>query len=245
MNHNAVSTKGFPLVLATISVFLCSLFALPAMPQTDSEQPAISPVENFAKVAVESGLFMMLKTRTSVGRVKYDPDNDLFELNDVRIYNPRGYDTSKTAITFDRLTLIADQRELFSKEPVLRLVEMAGLNVDAELDIKKGLNIKKLLDSAKRLPPLELDDFKSWQINKTVLDGAKISLNSNIPLVPNRKEELDRVEFDLSGGLTTNQAVARVLTELIDRLGLDWSALPDFDETLNTVKTIIIDQEQE
>ena len=245
MNHNIVRTKGFPLAAIAICLFLCVMFALPALPQTDSEQPAISPVENFAKIAVESGLFMMLRTRTSVGRVNYDSDKDLFELNDVRIYNPRGYDTSKTAITFDRLTLIADQRELFRKEPTLRLVEMTGLSVDAELDIKKGLNIKKLLDSAKRLPPLELEDLKAWQINKAVLDGARISLNSNIPLVPNRKEELDRVEFDLSGGLTTNQAVARVLTELMDRLHLDWTSLPKFDDTLNTVTTVVIEPEQE
>ena len=196
-----------------------------AMLAAAGEPVDAGPLEALAKAAVGHVLSFVLEVPTTVGGVRLDLEQQVLEVTGVRVANPEGFH-GETAITVDKARIEADPMALFAPEPLVRLINVTGATVNAELNPAKGINLKKLMDSAGRFkgPGLIKLPPKKWRIDKVVLDGCVADTTMQLLTKQTRCKTLDRIEMSLAGpdgkGVTTDEAVVKVLQVLIGKIGL-------------------------
>ncbi len=206
-------------------IVLLTLLAMafqPAMPAENlPRRPDIS-LEDIAKVAVEQVLTHFLEARTTVGGIRLDLGEQILEIKNLRVANPRGF--SRTPVIEAELAQIeADPKLLFAKEPSIRLVKLKGASINAEQNFSHGVNLEKLVKSVSRIKGLKLlpkSGEKKWTIEKGVIEDCAFRFSS--PLVGQGPYErrMDHFEMSLAGpngqGLTTQEALTKVLRRFMD-----------------------------
>lgn len=184
------------------------------------------PLERVARFAVGKVLSFVLETETTVGSVRLDPDKQIVELNNLRIGNPKGFD-AETVIALENVRVQADPKLLFSDEPVVSLIGVRGASVNAEANVSRGVNLKKLLDSASRFGEpklLKLLPKKKWRIEKALIESCEVNIITQLLEKKTSTKKLERFEMSFLGkdgkGMTADQAMVKVLETLIEKIGL-------------------------
>lgn len=212
-----------------MSSFLMLLAALCVNQAADTGDKDPTVLEKIARVGVEKIVGFVLETNVSLKSVSLDPKDGNFELNGLSIANPKGF-TSENAMELEKVRLEADIKSLFSNEPFIKLVNVGGATVNAELNVSRGINLKKFLDSASRFgggkgggksgKPSE----KRWRIEKALLEKSSLNIISPLSLGQKQTKSLDHVEFSIMGadgkGATTDEAIGQILDLLLKESGL-------------------------
>lgn len=196
----------------------------PAETAREGEQPspaASDRLETLAKVGIETALSFLLETRTTVEGVRLDPAAEVLELDGLRIANPKGFDGDAPAFSAQRVRVEAKPEALFSPKAVIRLVEVEGGTVHAQMKIRRGLNLKRLLDSAARFKTPRLLGEKRWIVEKGIMTDCLLRFASDWP--PRTYEyPLEPMELSMKGpggrGVTADKALAEVLLRLIEAI---------------------------
>jgi len=204
-------------------VCLSFVMGLPCPGMEGPADPPPTPLETGAKIAVETVLSFVLETRVTAERVRLDADTERFELLNLRIANPKAFDSETPAIAVKRILLEAPPDVLFAPDPVVRVVEVSGAVINADADLRHGINLKKLLDSAARFKGPKPDDQKKWVIEKGLLRESVVNLTTELLVQQTREYKLKPIEMTLKdkdgGGLTADQAISRVLRRILDEIG--------------------------
>lgn len=195
--------------------------------QDQNTDPTI--LERIARAGINQVLSFVLDTPASVERIRLDKEQQFLELSNLRIANPKGFQDGH-AISVETARLEADIKSLFSDAPLVKLAKVAGVSVNAEMDLKRGLNLKKLLDSTKRLQGPTLPKVskgsteKRWRIEKASLENGVVNVNSPLLFQGPKQKKIDKFEMSLMGpdgkGVTANEAMSQILQTLIDKTGL-------------------------
>jgi hypothetical protein len=121
----------------------------------------------------------------------------------------------------------ADPKSLFSDEPAIRLIQVGGVSVEAIADAKHGINLQRLMNNAKRFKtPALLKNMpkKKWRIEKAVLEDGNVDVTLDALGKHTTHKPLERMEMDFMGkdgkGMTADEAMARVLQILLDKIEL-------------------------
>ena len=193
---------------------------------TASDDRPPTTLEKVAQRGIGRVLSFVLDAPASVERVRLDREAQVLELKNLRIGNPKGFD-GDTAIAVETVLVEADPRLLFSNKPLVRLVKASGAAVNAEVNVSRGLNLKKLMDSAGRFKGpklLKLLPKKRWRIEKGVLENGAVEITTQLLTKQTTRKTLERYEISLMGkdgkGVTVNEAMVHVLQSLIERAGL-------------------------
>lgn len=186
-------------------------------------------LEGIAKAAIGAVLSFVLETPANVGGIHWNDKGQFLELSKLTIRNPRGFE-AENAISVDSVRIEADPKLLFAPEPQIRLVQVKGATVNAEVQVGKGMNLKRLMDSANRFNPggkLQPPgpSNKQLRIEKGVLDECTVNVVTTVLGVASRQQKkLDRIEMSFGppggGNVPADQALAQFLGKLIDELGI-------------------------
>ncbi len=207
---------------------LVALIAVVAMAASGADAGDAVPdnpttVERIVQKAVGSVLSMVLDTPTTVEGVRLDPETKGIELRGLRIANPKGFQAEEV-ISLEKAVVTADLKSLFSKEPIINVMEVSGATVNAEMDITRGINLKKLLDRVSKLKMPKLGPEKRWKIDKALVQNATFNVRTPIPGKENTQKTIESFETSLAGpdgrGVTTNEAVTFALQTLLDKSGM-------------------------
>jgi len=189
-------------------------------------EPPATALEKAAQRGVGRVLSFVLEAPSTVERVRLDREAQVVELKGLRIANPKGFD-GETAIGVDAVRVEADPKLLFSDEPLVRLVQIGGAAVNAEMNVSRGLNLKKLMDNAGRFKGpklLKLLPKKRWRIEKGIFESGAVELTTELLTKKTTRKTIERYEISLMGadgqGVTANEAMVQVLQSLIERAGL-------------------------
>jgi len=199
------------------------LVALTAAGTETVEADKEKPLEKVARFAIGQVVSFVLDSPTTVERVRLNSEEQLLELNNLKIANPKGFD-GDTAIFVENVRVQADPKLLFSDEPVVRVVGVTGASVNSEANLGRGFNLKKLLDNAmrfgepkllKRLPK------KKWRIEKAVVETCEVNMITKLLEKQTTTKRLERFEMDFLGedgkGMTADQAIVKVLKTLMEK----------------------------
>jgi len=217
--RRAASLCAIPSLLTLAGIVLCA--AEYAEKESDPQR-----LERVAKAGVETVLSHVLDVPVTVERVHLDPQSESLELENLHIGNPKGFE-AEHALAFSRVRVEADPKRLFSRDPVVRLVEVGGAEVNAETNLARGNNLKRLLDAANRFESPKLlrkMPKKKWRIEKAALGKSDVNLVTNLLDRRATHKSLEPIEMKFMGpdgqGEEAQAAVARFLSELMKRLGL-------------------------
>ena len=214
------------LVLTVLMLFPAGKQPIAAPVATDAVQIGVEKgrQEDIAKRAIERVLSFVLETQTKVGAVRFDRENQLMELRDVRVANPRGF-KEENAVTADMVRVKAELKGLFSKDPVIHLIEVKGPNVNSESALGKGSNLQRLMKSARRFSDSKLLTKlpqKQWRIEKGVLQGAVVNQSTDFPKRQTSTKTLEDIEMTFPGadgkGMRADEAVVQFLARLMREL---------------------------
>lgn len=190
-------------------------------------------LEKVARLAIGRVLSYVLETDVSVGGIRLDTKAETLELSDLRIANPKGFEADQ-AFSLGKVLVDADPKSLFSDAPTIRRIEVSGAKANVEVNLK-GVNLKKLADSASRFKPPgaqgpkkhgQTDDpnAKKWRIAKALMENCSVDIITALPFKQTTRRSIDKIDLDLSGpdgtGLPANEAMAQVLNAIMDKLGL-------------------------
>ena len=208
-----------------IRVLLLIAIAAAGSDRVSDDRPPTT-LEKVAQRGIGRVLSFVLDAPATVERVRLDREAQVLELKNLRIGNPKGFH-GDTAIAVETVLVEADPKSLFSGEPLVRLVKASGAAVNAEVNVSRGLNLKKLMDSAGRFKGpklLKLLPKKRWRIEKGVLENGAVEITTQLLTKQTTRKTLERYEISLMGkdgkGVTANEAMVHVLQLLIERAGL-------------------------
>lgn len=197
-----------------------------------SEEEPAEPTawEGIAKVGIEAVLSIVLDTKVSVERVRLDGANEVFEVQGLRIANPKGFDQDKPALVFDKLLLEAPGDVLSSEKPIIRKAVASGGQLNVITDFRKGNNIKRLVERASRFGGGDSgDDNKRWIVEQATIQENRVTLTTGLggdfPLRQVRRYRIDPIEMAIKGedgqGVSTGDAIGAVLDKLWNSLQLE------------------------
>ncbi|HIJ74071.1 MAG TPA: hypothetical protein HPP83_08210 [Candidatus Hydrogenedentes bacterium] len=219
--------------MGVFAMLVIALVAADAEPAASESTPAQEEVT--AKRAVERVLSFVLEAETRVGSVHFDREGKGLELKDVRIANPKGFKEGD-AIAAKKVRVEADPKSLFSREPLVHLVEVEGPTVNAETTLGRGSNLKRLMKSADRFSDkklLKMLPQKEWRIEKGVLRESTVNLSSDFPKQSTTRT-LDDIEMTFPGrdgkGIRADEAMVKFLGRLAREL-----ELVDEDDPIETL----------
>ncbi|MBN2311454.1 MAG: hypothetical protein JXR94_20930 [Candidatus Hydrogenedentes bacterium] len=209
-----------------IAFMMVAALAVPlAAGASDALPDAPTPLERAAKVGLQKALTFLLETPATVDEVAFDRENGLLRLGGLRIANPKGFE-AKPAIVVGEAYVEAGPNLLLAKEPVIRVVKLTDVTLNAEQSLAHGFNLEKLFDSVsrfgtpKRRERPQLGERKKLRIEKGALDGCTVKLTTEFLTRQAREWKLEPIEMDFrdeeSGqGVPADRLLAKALGRLI------------------------------
>jgi len=209
---------GFVLAIA-------GMFAVSDEESAPAEPPPTRD-ELAVKRAVEKVLTFVLEAETRVEAVRLDKEGKGLELKNLEIANPKGFG-GKQAIVAERVRVEADTRSLFTREPLVHVVEAKGATVNLQTRLLEGSNLKQLLDSANRFSDkklLKLLPQKEWRIEKGVLGETTVHIDSDFVSKDTATKKIGPIEMTFKSGdnkgVTADQAKVKFLGRLARELDI-------------------------
>ena len=223
------------IVLMVLAFLVCPhLGAAEEAVEQAQEPPYVpTPLELSAKAGVEGILSFLLEAPTKVEGVRWDPKEGILKLEKLRIANPKGFSTDKPAMTFAEAYVKAQPDLLLSREPTIEIVRLKGAVINSEQSLAKGINIKKLADSASRFgaPDLKVLQMlgKKFRIEKGELGGAAVNLKSD--LLGEKSWKLDTIEMnfkEMGGGksMRADQILSKSLQRILEEVVTKTTGVP-------------------
>lgn len=186
---------------------------------------APTPLENIAKTAIQAAMSRVLETKVTVDRVSYDPREGTLKLTDLRIDNPEGFDQEKPVIQAAEVFVEARPDVLISREPTINVIRLNGAKINAEQNLREGVNVKKLLDSASRfkaMKPLQrrlAGTMKSVRLEKGVMEECAVTLVTELLAKQTREWDLEPIDMDFTeGGTAKPQRVDKLMSQALTRI---------------------------
>ena len=180
-------------------------------------------LELVAKRGVEAVLSYVLETTAKAGAVYLNQDDQVLEIKDLRIGNPKGFG-DQDALKFGSVRVEADPKSLFSSKPVIRLMKVEGTEVNAETTPWQGSNLKKLMDSAGRFKGNKLMEKlpkKKWVVEKGLLSDATFNMTTELLERHTHQKKIENIEMSIGGeGLPADQAIGRFLERLMQEFNI-------------------------
>ena len=216
------------IVLAGLTITLCFGAFAEDTAEDDTAPYIPTAIERGAKGGVERILSFVLEAQTKVDGVRWDPKEGILKLENLRIANPKGFSADKPAMTVAEAYVKASPDLLISREPTIEIVRLKGAVINTEQSVAKGINIKKLKDSASRfnVPDMKVLQMlgKRFRIDKGVLAEAELNLTSD--LLSAKTWKLDAIEMDfkeMGGGKSMradevlSKSLQRILEEVLSK----------------------------
>ncbi len=186
--------------------------------------PEVRRRERIARRGIEAVLSFVLETDVAVESVRLDGDANILELGNLTIANPRGFDRDTPAMSFEKILVEAPLDVLFASEPVFQTVKIQGGTVHAEINPRRGVNIKRLMDSADRFKGPQLLPQKRWVVEQALMEDFALKVTTQLLRRETRERHVESLEMTLKRddgrGFTASEALTRILGQLIDELDL-------------------------
>ncbi len=177
----------------------------------------------------EKALSYALQVDVKVGDIQLHPLDGNFEIGDLVIGNPDGFNT-RSAFQIRRATVTADLASFRTEEPTISLIEI----VEPKVTLEKGLrtsNLKELISNASRfqsgesqepgeVAPEEAPDAakKKLKIEKVIIDGTEVALSAPILRGQEVVFPVSRLELDDIGEEKERVGIAEFLKITINKI---------------------------
>lgn len=177
----------------------------------------------------ERAVSYALQVDVRVGNISLRPIKGQFELGDLEIGNPEGYNT-RSAFRVRRAVITADLQSLLGDTPTIQLIEITDPKVTLERSLRTS-NLRELIANASRFQRPGAEDQpeeipadapegarKRLKIDKVLINGAEVALSAPILQGQEVVFPLTRIEMEEIGGEKERVGLAEFLKLLIDRI---------------------------
>lgn len=177
----------------------------------------------------ERAISYALQVDVQVGEIRLRPLDGQFEIGDLVIGNPDGFNT-RNAFKVRRIVVTADLPSLRTDTPTIQLIEV----IEPKVTLERGLhtsNLKALSDNASRFrqsalgtKPEPVPDEapeaskKKLKVDKLTIDGTEVALSAPILRGQEILFPLSRIEMNDLGGGKGGVGMTELLGIIIDKI---------------------------
>lgn len=201
----------------------------------------------------EKALSYALQVDVEVGDIQLHPFDGKFEIADLVIGNPEGFNT-RSAFKIRQATVTADLASFRTDSPTISLIEITEPKVTLEKGLRTS-NLKELINNASRfqsgetsvqeeVAPEEAPDAakKKLKIEKVIIDGTEVALSAPILQGQEVVFPVTRIEMDDIGEEKERVGIAEFLKITLNKiltatLSQGGSLIPDSFGTFGDVGT--------
>lgn len=176
----------------------------------------------------EKAMSYALQVDVQVGDIRLRPFEGQFEIGDLVIGNPEGFNT-RSAFQVRRATVTADLASFRTDEPTIQLIDIQEPKVTLEKGLRTS-NLEELINNASRFQsgesateepaPEEAPSAakKKLRIEKVVIDGTEVALSAPILQGQEVVFPVTRIELNDIGKDKEGVGIAEFLKITIERI---------------------------